>query len=614
MAEVKVKPGPLHLPDTGFLSTPCVKRILTLTGWAEPMDPVADHDHTGLRAGDPVEGTRPLWIEPAPLGLPGPGAAPFGLMLDQGGPHLGSSRRSDLEQLLATAPLDDTALLDRARAAMTRLKRYSLSQSNDFDPDLPVPDPGYILVLDQPRKEPAIKEAAASSTTFREALTVAQIENPNRRIVIKTAPGVGHYGPDDVQRQITLCDRPVSPWRLLEGAVAVYTVSADLGFEAILSGHKPRVFGQPFYSGWGLTEDENPVPRRTRNLTRAQMFAASMILYPVWYDPLRDRLCEIEQVIDTLATQVRPLREDAKGYVAVGISPDKHGLVTGLMGNPGPVKMVGNATEAVDMAMQTDRPVLAWQSQTDEALEAATAMARRPLIRVGPGFLRPSPTPLSLLRDDLGHWNDPREESRLERLIAAAADLPEADLRRAERVTDRLRAIGLFEARDDCDPDPDLPGGQRILILGEGGPTPEEHGRLTDQDLLYAARERSPDAVLVYRPKGGLVDEGLRDKADVVLTDYGLSAAIDAVEEVWTIAAPQGLEVLLRQTPVTCLGLPFYAGWGLTRDLSECPARRGAQPDLRGLIHAALIDYPRYQDQISGQPCPIEVVLDQLQT
>ncbi|HBR38881.1 MAG TPA: hypothetical protein DD939_16490, partial [Sulfitobacter pontiacus] len=52
----------------------------------------------------------------------------------------------------------------------------------------------------------------------------------------------------------------------------------QMGFEAIFAGHKPRVFGQPFYAGWGLTEDEFPVQRRQRVLTRAQLFAGAMIL------------------------------------------------------------------------------------------------------------------------------------------------------------------------------------------------------------------------------------------------------------------------------------------------------------------------------------------------
>jgi capsular polysaccharide export protein len=57
-------------------------------------------------------------------------------------------------------------------------------------------------------------------------------------------------------------DRPISPWRLFEHARAVYTVSSQLGFEAILAGHRPVTFGVPFYAGWGLTDDRRPVPAR----------------------------------------------------------------------------------------------------------------------------------------------------------------------------------------------------------------------------------------------------------------------------------------------------------------------------------------------------------------
>ena len=49
---------------------------------------------------------------------------------------------------------------------------------------------------------------------------------------------------------------------------------------------------------------------------------------------------------------------------------------------------------------------------------------------------------------------------------------------------------------------------------------------------------------------------------------------------------------------ITCLGLPFYSGWGLTYDRHELQ-RRQARPDILGLIHACLIEYPRYFDPMS---------------
>ena len=73
-----------------------------------------------------------------------------------------------------------------------------------------------------------------------------------------------------------------------------------------------------------------------------------------------------------------------------------------------------------------------------------------------------------------------------------------------------------------------------------------------------------------------------------------------------------GFEALLRGKRVTCVGAPFYAGWGLTRDLGPTPSRRTARPDLAQLVHAALIAYPRYWDPVSRRPCPPEVALQRL--
>jgi capsular polysaccharide export protein len=37
---------------------------------------------------------------------------------------------------------------------------------------------------------------------------------------------------------------------------------------------------------------------------------------------------------------------------------------------------------------------------------------------------------------------------------------------------------------------------------------------------------------------------------------------INQVNEVWTMTSLLGFEALIRGKSVTCLGLPFYCGWG----------------------------------------------------
>jgi capsular polysaccharide export protein len=108
------------------------------------------------------------------------------------------------------------------------------------------------------------------------------------------------------------------------------------------------------------------------------------------------------------------------------------------------------------------------------------------------------------------------------------------------------------------------------------------------------------------------VEERLaREFADAVVTGDPAGLLGPGVR-VWTMTSGLGFEALVRGCEVTTTGAPFYAGWGLTRDLGAIPARRTARPVLAGLVHAALIGYPRYRDPVSGLPCPVEVAVERL--
>jgi capsular polysaccharide export protein len=112
--------------------------------------------------------------------------------------------------------------------------------------------------------------------------------------------------------------------------------------------------------------------------------------------------------------------------------------------------------------------------------------------------------------------------------------------------------------------------------------------------------------------KGAISKEDLNGLADVALDKIGALAAIDLADELWTITSTMGFEALIRGTAVTCTGMPFYAGWGLTQDLTSPPEHRGPGPGIVGLAHAALIGYPRYFDPQTGEPMSPEQAVDYL--
>lgn len=640
---------PLYVYNGGFLTQPRLRRILQLSGYEIRIGTpgVAEH-RIGIWGRSPTAprgeavaeftGNGIVRVEDAFLRSVRPGRdggePPAGLLIDRrGGVHFDSSAPSDIEHILMHDALDDGAVLQRARDGMERLKFLHLSKYNDFDPRAPVPEPGYVLVIDQTQGDASILYGKAMPSTFREMLVFAQEEHPGARIVIKSHPETlsghrpGHYNDGHAHGRITLLRDPVSPWALLEGAIAVYTVSSQMGFEAIMAGHRPRVFGQPFYAGWGLTADENPVARRERHLTRAQLFAAAMILAPTWYDPCRDRLCSFEEVVNHLEARLRAHRADRAGYVATGMRLWKRPHLQHFFGTEKRLHFENDPARATARARAEGRGLLVWAGQETEAL--VTAAEGLPLARVEDGFLRSRGLgaelvpPLSLVADDSGIYYDPARESAFERLIAAGP--PPGGEWRAERLVAQIRRAGLNKYNLDHGALPDLPPGRRILVpgqveddasirLGAGA----EHTNLA---LLARVRAENPEAVVIYKPHpdveaglraGAVPDADLRAHADVIVRDASPADLIEAVDEVWTITSLLGFEALIRGKRVTCLGMPFYAGWGLTRDLFPAPERRKARPSLAALAHATLIAYPRYRDPVSGLPCPPEVVVERL--
>jgi len=597
----EVRDRRLILPDS-LPDAARVRRILELAGWQV----VKTGDDARRAVWDAPPGAEgEIGIFPVHLGDPDRVA---GLRLDPG--EDGRLGRS-LPRYLDEEATDDAALLGRARDAVERMRHAGLVT----DPVAPAPcaappAPGYALVLDEPA-------TAARKNDIQELLFLAREENPGARILVRTGAAGGQLGGGELPDDAETVPADTLVHDLLEGAVAVYTVGAALGFDAIFAGHRPCVLGEPFYAGRGLTDDRGPITRRRRPLTRAQLFAAAIIATPLWYDPHRDRLCGIEDAISAEAALARAAREDARGYVASGMRLWKRAHVRAALG--GDVRFAG-PSRAAALAGRTGRRRLVWGS----------APADTPVLRMEDGFLRSRGLgarlvpPLSLTLDDLGIYYDPASESRLERLIAASGALPAAEIRRAEELMGSIRRSGLSKYNIGGNPEAAIPE-DAVLVPGQVEDDASillgAVGVRTNLDFLRLVRSENPDRTILYKPHpdveaglraGRVPDDDALNYADIVLQGADPAALLERVAEVWTITSLIGFEALMRGVQVTCAGLPFYAGWGLTRDLAPAPQRRGARPTLAGLVHAALIGYPRYLDPVSGMPAPPEVIAERL--
>jgi capsular polysaccharide export protein len=140
-------------------------------------------------------------------------------------------------------------------------------------------------------------------------------------------------------------------------------------------------------------------------------------------------------------------------------------------------------------------------------------------------------------------------------------------------------------------------------------------------DLLKRARRVEPSAYVIYRPhpdvqaglrKGHLSDAAILELADRIDMGAPLMTLVQAVDEVHVLSSLTGFEALLRDRLVTVHGMPFYAGWGLTRDLAAPNKRRGRTLSIDQLVAAALILYPRYLDPVTRLPCGPETMVERL--
>jgi capsular polysaccharide export protein len=153
----------------------------------------------------------------------------------------------------------------------------------------------------------------------------------------------------------------------------------------------------------------------------------------------------------------------------------------------------------------------------------------------------------------------------------------------------------------------------RSILTGGAG--------MTNLALLTAARTLEPAAEIIYKPHpdveaghrtGAIPDAEALRHADRIERSAPITTLIDAADALHVITSLAGFEALMREKAVTCHGVPFYAGWGLTTDLAPVPARRGRQRSLDELVAATLILYPRYCDPVTRLPCAPEQLVDRL--
>lgn len=282
-----------------------------------------------------------------------------------------------------------------------------------------------------------------------------------------------------------------------------------------------------------------------------------------------------------------------------------------------------------------------WAVRNPQSCGAVIAWGRKPsatkaevfaahhglkLLRVEDGFLRSAglnhqEPPRSVVVDDLGIYYDAAAPSRLETLIAESLSVSQQN--RARCLVEQWRAARVSKYNHARDYTGKLPRPYVLVADQTRGDASIRHGHAdasSFQRMLETAALEHPDCTLLLKVhpeamsgrKRGHFDRDAVSRlprVEVLAEDVHPAGLIEQAEAVCTVSSQMGFEGLLWGKPVRTFGMPFYAGWGLTRDELPAPQRRVSVP-LENLVYAALVAYPRYIDPETGKRCEVERLLE----
>jgi capsular polysaccharide export protein len=221
---------------------------------------------------------------------------PLSLVLDGRGIYFDPTQPSDLEHMLDTVRFTEDELL-RARRVRESIVAHGITKYNLEQRETAQWASGgrpVVLVPGQVEDDASIRYGCTDVKTNLNLLQAARRAHPDAFLVYKPHPDVmsGNRAGKLTQAQThKFADHEetrLSVVSCIEACDVVHTMTSLTGFDALLRGKRVVVYGQPFYAGWGLTEDVvkdgAAFARRQRRLLLDELVAGTLLRYPIYWD------------------------------------------------------------------------------------------------------------------------------------------------------------------------------------------------------------------------------------------------------------------------------------------------------------------------------------------
>ncbi|ECL9467471.1 capsular polysaccharide biosynthesis protein [Campylobacter jejuni] len=572
----------------------------------------------------------------------------FSMVKDDIGIYYDGTMPSKLENLLNTYEFKGEEI-KQAKKAIELIKKYKISKYNN---NLDIPDDYFqkdekrVLIIAQTANDASLEFGLAKDFKTVDMIKDAIKENPDSKIYIKIHPDVlsGKKQSDldinSLPKECILISENFNPIALLEFFDKVYTKTSGMGFEALIQECECVCYGMPFYAGWGLTKDKLECKRRMQKRSLEEVFYAAYILYSEYFNPYLNQKSNIFDTIQTLAKYKDIEKANSNRLFMLGFTLWKRYFIKPFFkAKNNEIIFLNSIKSLARYKLKEDDKFFIWGKKYDEntlknlllvkAKEQNLTSFTPKVSLVEDGFIRSISLgsdltrPFSLIVDDKGLYIDPNKVSKLEELLQNEI-FDESMLNRAKNIIKILleNRFSKYNGLKHENLKINAKIGQKVILI----PAQVEDDAsmilggfgLSTLDLLKEVRSKNQDAYIIFKPhpdvlsgnRVGLKDETLiLEFCDEIVKDCSIDSAIKIADEIHTITSTSGFDALLRAKKVFTYGMPFYAGWGLTKDKHKCE-RRTRKLSLEELVAGALITYPRYINPKTKTLCEIEVCLD----
>ncbi|HIC9381324.1 TPA: capsular polysaccharide biosynthesis protein, partial [Campylobacter jejuni] len=572
----------------------------------------------------------------------------FSIVKDDIGIYYDATMPSKLENLLNTYEFKDEEI-KQAKKAIELIKKYKISKYNN---NLDIPDDYFqkdekrVLIITQTANDASLEFGLAKDFKTLDMIKDAIKENPKSKIYIKIHPDVlsGKKQSDldinSLPKECILITENFNPIALLEFFDKIYTKTSGMGFEALMQECECVCYGMPFYAGWGLTKDKLECKRRIQKRSLEEVFYAAYILYTEYFNPYLNQKSDIFNTIKTLVQYKDIEKANSNRLFMLGFTLWKRYFIKPFFkAKDNEIIFLNSLKSLVRYKLKENDKFFIWGKRIDYNTLKNTLIKKAQdenLLHFAPkislvedGFIRSISLgsdltrPFSLIVDDKGLYIDPNKPSKLEKLLQNEI-FDENMLNRAKNIIKILleNRFSKYNGLKHENLKINAKIGQKVILI----PAQVEDDAsmilggfgLSTLDLLKEVRTKNQDAYIIFKPhpdvlsgnRVGLKDETLiLEFCDEVVKDCSIDSAIKIADEIHTITSTSGFDALLRAKKVFTYGMPFYAGWGLTKDKHKC-ARRTRKLSLEELVAGALITYPRYINPKTKTLCEIEVCLD----